>query len=180
LSPLRVDATNPDAYGRFVENGAKNANRYSEGNGQGSYLTLWLFAFSLETSGMELNGALSNPFVRGKPLDFPRLAALVEKLLAKPVTVPGAVATGKPDPSGPTVAGKRRPLHRRQGAVLASVTTVLERADQPMWLQEIHTALEQLLGEQVSRSSVREALSARAVSRDRRFRRIRRGWYERV
>jgi hypothetical protein len=47
-----------------------------------------------------------------------------------------------------------------------------------MPVSEIHTAVEQLVGEPVPYSSLKEALSAHTQGGDGRFRRIRRGWYE--
>jgi hypothetical protein len=47
-----------------------------------------------------------------------------------------------------------------------------------MRVSEIHAAVEQLLGEPVSYTSVKEALSAHTRDRDRRFRRPCRGCYE--
>ena len=76
-------------------------------------------------------------------------------------------------PARPTT----RPLHRR-GALLATITSVLERNGQPMPVHQIHVATEQELGRAVPYSSLKEALSAHARSGDRRFRRVRYGWYE--
>jgi len=135
--------------------------------GRGSYLALRLFALPLEDRGMELNGALSNPFVNRKGPDLGGLAALVKTL-----------TRGKQTPERPTAADKPLRLPRRQGAVLASVTTVLERADQPMRVRDIHQAVEHCIGEPVPQASVREALSAHTIRGDRRFRRIHRGCYE--
>ena len=47
-----------------------------------------------------------------------------------------------------------------------------------MRISEIHTAVEQLLGEPISYSSVKEALSAHTRGRGQRFRRTCRGCYE--
>jgi hypothetical protein len=47
-----------------------------------------------------------------------------------------------------------------------------------MRVSEIHATVEQLLGEPVSYSSVKEALSAHTRDGDRRFRRTRHGCYE--
>jgi hypothetical protein len=43
---------------------------------------------------------------------------------------------------------------------------------------EIHMAVKQLLGSPVAYSSVKEALSAHTRGADRRFTRLRRGYYE--
>ncbi len=71
-----------------------------------------------------------------------------------------------------------RPLRRRQGALLEAVTTVLQRADCPLRVREVHAAVEELYGERVPFSSVNEALSSHA-NRDRGlFRRVRYGTYD--
>jgi len=127
---------------------------------------------------VELNGALSNPFVKGKFPDLAKLAALVKRLRARQAAHSGDSCRGKPRSEPPAAADKRLRLPRRQGAVLASVTTVLERTDQPMLVGEVHAAVERLLGELVPRSSVKDALSAHAIGGNRQFRRIRRGCYE--
>jgi hypothetical protein len=113
---------------------------------------------------MELNGALSNPLQDRKDLQLMRLATLKRELV------------NRENGCRPTLVALPG---RRQGVVLATVTGVLERADGPMPLGEIHTAVERVLG-QVARSSVREALSAYSRRTDRRFRRVDRGWYEMV
>jgi hypothetical protein len=110
---------------------------------------------------VELNGALSNPLANRKDLQLKRLAVLKRELVERE----GRSAT------------LSRCLGRRQGKVLATVTSVLEHAGGPMRMGEIQTAVERVLGE-VSRSSVREALSAHTHGADRRFSRIERGWYE--
>jgi hypothetical protein len=69
-------------------------------------------------------------------------------------------------------------LKRRQGSVVAAVTSVLEFASTPMAVSEIHQAVERLLGEPLSYSAVKEALSAHSRGGDRRFRRIRRRCYD--
>jgi hypothetical protein len=106
---------------------------------------------------MELNGALSNPLVTDTG-QLAKLAALKQRALER-MTAPE---------KGPAIG-------RRQGTVLASVTTVLESAVPPMFVREIHAAVEQLLGEPVPGSSVKNALSAHTNRGDHRFRRIRRG-----
>ena len=109
---------------------------------------------------MELNGALSNPLVSDKSR-LAKLAALKQRALGR-MTAPEKVP----------------PIRRRQGAVLASVTTVLEGAGQPMFVREIHAAVEERLGEPVPFSSVKDALSAHTHRRNGRFRRIHRGCYD--
>lgn len=109
---------------------------------------------------MELNGALSNPRSTDRER-LEKLAALKERALGRG-----------------TVPERRSPIGRRQGAVLASVTAVLGSSGQPMFVREIHAAVEQLLGEAVPSSSVKEALSAHTHGGDGRFLRIRRGCYD--
>jgi len=109
---------------------------------------------------MELNGALSNPLASDKG-GLARLAAVKQRALGRLPVTEGVRLTG-----------------RRQGAVLASVTTVLDCADQPLGVQEIHAAVEEFLGGPVPVSSIKQALSAHAGRGDGRFRRIRRGCHE--
>jgi hypothetical protein len=71
-----------------------------------------------------------------------------------------------------------RRLPRRQGSILAMVTNVLENAPAPTRVRDIHTTVEELLGEPVPCSSVKDALSAHSDRGDHRFRRTRRGCYE--
>jgi hypothetical protein len=107
---------------------------------------------------MELSGALWNLYNQGR---LHRLVALHKRLLARtPVT--GVVA---------------QPLRRRQGALLGAVTTVLELADRPLRVREVHAAIEEMYGERVPFSSVNEALSTHARCDRGRFRRVRYGTY---
>lgn len=108
---------------------------------------------------MELNGALWNLSFRGRS---PRLGALHKRLLAR---IPGTEVVG-------------RPLRRRQGALLDAVTTVLELADCPLRVREVHAAVEELYGERVPFSSVNEALSTHANGDGCWFRRVRYGTYD--
>jgi hypothetical protein len=108
---------------------------------------------------MELSGALWNLYNQGR---LPRLAALHKRLLARV----------------PETEIVRRPLRRRQGALLDAVTTVLERAGSPLRVRQVHAAVEELCGEPVPFSSVNEALSTHANSDGGRFRRVRYGTYE--
>ena len=112
---------------------------------------------------MELNGALSNPLATRKDLQLRRLAILKRELVSREQGFPGTSLPG---------------LGRRQGTVLATVTSVLERADGPMQMREIYAAVERVLGQAVARASVREALSAHTDVAERGFPRIDRGWYE--
>jgi hypothetical protein len=108
---------------------------------------------------MELNGALWNLYNQGR---LPKLTALHRRLLARP----------------PVTEVVRRPLRRRQGALLDAVTAVLEHAGCPMRVREVHAAIEEFYGERVPFSSVNEALSTHARGNGARFRRVRYGTYE--
>ena len=110
---------------------------------------------------MELNGALSNPLVRGKPLELGGLAVLKNKLLARESARGGTLR-----------------LPRRQGSVLAAVTRVLKLAGEPMMVSDIHGAVKRVLDDSVPLSTVKDALSVHTVGGDRRFRRVRHGIYE--
>ena len=63
-------------------------------------------------------------------------------------------------------------------AVLDAVTTVLERAGEPLRVRDVHAGVEELLGERIAFSSVNDALSTHA-GHDQRFRRLRYGVYDR-
>ena len=110
---------------------------------------------------MELNGALSNPLATDKRLDLHGMIGVKRR----------AIARNRP------VETKGR-AHRRQGIVLATVTDVLGLVGKPMSTSEVHAAVEAVLADAVPYSSVKEALSAHSRGGDRRFRRVRRGWYE--
>lgn len=71
----------------------------------------------------------------------------------------------------------RSHVGRRAGAVLATVTRVVEEAGAPIRMSAVHAAVERLLGEVVPRSTVNEALSTHSRGRHPRFRRVRRGVY---
>jgi len=110
---------------------------------------------------MELNGALSNPFVTDKSLLI-RLAELHGSLLRSSAAAPRKPrsAPAKPDP------------------VLETVTVVLELADRPMLTREIHLRACELIGKPLLRSSVKGILSACTLGGDRRFHRVAHGVYE--
>ena len=108
---------------------------------------------------MELSGALWNLYNQGS---LPRLVALHKRLLAR---MPGTGVVGQA-------------LRRRQGALLDTVTVVLELAGRPLRVREVHVAVEELYGEPVPFSSVNEALSTHANGAEGRFRRVRYGTYE--
>jgi hypothetical protein len=107
---------------------------------------------------VELSGALWNLYNQGR---LPTLAALHRRLLAQT----------------PVTEVVRRPVRRRQGALLDAVTTVLEHAGCPLPVREVHAAVEEFYGEKVPFSSVNEALSTHARGDGGRFRRVRYGTY---
>jgi hypothetical protein len=67
----------------------------------------------------------------------------------------------------------------RQGAVLGAVTEVLADGT-PRSLDDIHAAVERLLGGSVAPATVRNTLSEHSGRVGNRFGRVRRGVYERV
>jgi hypothetical protein len=111
---------------------------------------------------MELNGALSNPLASDKHLQMVRLAVLKSDISI------GEWVSDRPS----------QRLPRRQGSVLAAVTSILENSAEPMRVRDIHRAVEALLGGPVPYSSAKDALASHAHGEDRRFRRTRRGSYE--
>jgi len=62
--------------------------------------------------------------------------------------------------------------------VLAMVRRVLERADEPMPVSEIHRAAEELAGGSLLRTSLKAALAAGTSGQSQQFRRVRHGVYE--
>jgi hypothetical protein len=73
------------------------------------------------------------------------------------------------------VACRQRP--RRPGWVLKAIIHVLADREEPMRAKDIHAAVEALLGEPVSWSSIKGALADNASGSARRFVRIARGRY---
>jgi len=112
---------------------------------------------------VKLSGALSNPVATDKRLDLAGMVGLKRRAAA----------------GSPAVASAARAQRRRQGAILEAVTDVLGLVGQPMPVSEVHAAVEAVLAKAVPYSSVKEALSAHSRGGDKRFRRVRRGWYER-
>jgi hypothetical protein len=90
------------------------------------------------------------------------------------------LVTGKRDISIREHVPDRSPrrLSRRQGSILAAVTNVVATAAEPLRVRDIHTAVEEFLGEPVPYSSVKDALASHARGVGRRFRCRRRGCYE--
>jgi hypothetical protein len=111
------------------------------------------------TSGLELNGALSNPRIG---VELSRFGALHDELLRKALANPR----------------EPRPVPAKVSPVLETVTLVLELAGKPMRAREIQAAAEQLVGEPLRWTSVKGALAAGASGPERRFRRVRRGVYQ--
>ena len=62
--------------------------------------------------------------------------------------------------------------------VLETVIRVLEQARDPMQVQEIHVAAEQLAGQPLRRESVKAALAGNIGGGEARFARVRRGYYQ--
>jgi hypothetical protein len=69
-----------------------------------------------------------------------------------------------------------RPTHR-PGWVLAAVTEALENSAEPMRATAIHAAVEELLGEPVAWSSVKNGLASNISGKSPRFERVGRGRY---
>jgi hypothetical protein len=111
---------------------------------------------------MDLNGALSNPLTSDKRLKMARLSTLWSD-----ISIDGRMLDR---PTG------RFP--RRQGSVLAAVTRILRNAPGPLRVRDIHASVEELVGEPVPYSTVKDALSAHSGRGDYRFRRTRHGCYE--
>ncbi len=65
----------------------------------------------------------------------------------------------------------------RWGRVLAAVTEILNGACEPMRVRAIHAAAEELVGESVSWSSVRNCVAANIGGETARFERVGRGRY---
>ena len=95
---------------------------------------------------MELSGAFSNPQVL---LEIPRQAALKDKLLTR-------------HPRRHESSPNRRNLPRTTVPVAKTITRVLQHAEEPMSVQRIHVACEQLLGQPVVYGTVRDWLSDNA------------------
>jgi hypothetical protein len=89
---------------------------------------------------MVLVGALSNPDLQG----------LFQSLTSQPRRKPRKQA---PDPNGPRPDGRRK-----FGTVSGAIVQVLNEAESDLRVNEIWAAVEQLLGESVSRHSVKSYL----------------------
>ena len=64
------------------------------------------------------------------------------------------------------------------GAVIDTITAVLEHADQPMRPRDIHAAAQELLGQPLKWTSVKAALAAHASGPGQRFERMSHGHYQ--
>ena len=104
--------------------------------GQGSYLTLFLFTFPLENSGMELYGARLNRSAKYQELGLLRskLLARRKRRFSKPVPPP------------------------RAGDIKAAVVQTLEQSAVPMSLRDVHRASEELLGREVPYTTVKDCV----------------------
>jgi hypothetical protein len=107
---------------------------------------------------MELNGARSNPRAG---VELSRLGALHDELLRKALANPR----------------KPRPVPAKVSPVLETVIRVLEQAEAPMKVREIHAAAEQLSKKPLLWKSVKAALAVNAEGEEARFERVRRGYY---
>ena len=108
---------------------------------------------------MELNGARSNPRAG---VELSRLGALHDELLRRALVNPR----------------EPRPVPAKVSPVLETVTLVLERAENPMRIREIHAAACELVREPLLWKSVKAALSRNVTGEHPRFRRVRHGVYE--
>jgi hypothetical protein len=107
---------------------------------------------------MDLSGAFSNP---RHQVELPRLAALQARLLALTLLNPKT-------PCSPP---------RRIGAVIDTITAVLELAEQPMRARDIHIAAEEPLGRPIKWTSVKATLAEHACGPRPRFQRTGHGRY---
>ena len=113
---------------------------------------------------MELNGALSNPALTGKDLQIEMVLKAKNRAL------------GRLAPPEESTRGLRG---YRQGAVLGAVTEALADGT-PRPLDDIHAAVERLLGGSVAPATVRNTLSEYSGRVGLRFQRVRRGVYVRA
>ncbi len=107
---------------------------------------------------MEDNGARSNPQAQ---VELARLNELRGRLLEEAATHP--------------LQPRSAPARARP--VLETVTRVLEQADRPMRVCEIHASAQDLVGHTLRSTSVKAALSAGARGDAPRFERVRHGTY---
>jgi len=105
-------------------------------------------------------GARSNPAPTGL---LPRLAALHARLQAE--------NQGYPTP---------HPVRRKPQPLLKTIPRILQEADGPLHVREIHARAETLLGRPVSWTSLKDRLSIYSSGDHPRLRRVQRGWYRRT
>lgn len=67
--------------------------------------------------------------------------------------------------------------HRRVGWVVEAVVQVMTERQEPMQANEVHVAVEALLGKALSRSSIKSALATNVGGRSPRFVRVAKGRY---
>ena len=107
---------------------------------------------------MKLNGACSNPQLL---LELPRLAALQARLHSMSLLNPKT-------PCSPTP---------KIGAVIDTISAVLEHAEQPMRARDIHSTAEEPLGRPIKWTSVKATLADHARGPRPRFQRTGHGRY---
>jgi hypothetical protein len=108
---------------------------------------------------MVLVGALSNP----------DLQDLFQSLTSQPLRKPSKRA---PEPSGPRPDGRRK-----FGTVSSAIVQVLAEAQEDLRVKEIWAEVERLLGEPVSRHSVKSYLHKGLDGANPQFERVNRGRY---
>ena len=93
---------------------------------------------------MELNGALSNPLTPEKDLQIRSVLDARRELLGR---------------EGSKSADASNPDEMRQGAILTTITRVLGLAEEPLRASVVRRRVEELLGRQISSSTVNAALA---------------------
>lgn len=105
-------------------------------------------------------GAYSNQDFRGS------LARLAKKL---------ATVRASREPRREPTTCRQRP--RRPGWVLDAIVNVLADRGEAMRVKDIHVAVEAMLGQPVSSSSIKTALIANATGSSSQLVRVAKGWY---
>ena len=103
---------------------------------------------------MELNGALSNPFAKGKSL-LTGLVRLHRRLLETNSSVPAGAREQQ-------FQAQRQQLRPRAGAVQEAVIQALLTAHNPLRAREIHAAAEKIAGTPLSWNTVKDCLHKNA------------------
>ncbi len=109
---------------------------------------------------VELNGTLSNPEVRVEVLE---LFGLVELILTR-----GPSSSERPDPP------------KRAGEIKQTVIHVLQMAEKPMRVMDIHRACEEYLDRPVNRSTVSDCLIKHSKGQRQLFVATSRGLYSKI